>query len=86
MPSVSIELQSLLASGPLIDILIAPSKPVIDLMLADNQPVPQPIRLIALINTGASSTVIKSGIAARLQLQPRGGYRHCNPIVQWISV
>jgi len=72
MPSVSIELQNLMVSGPLIDILIAPSKPVLDLLLAENQPIPQPVRLIALIDTGASSTVIKSGIAGRLQLLPGG--------------
>jgi len=72
MPSVSIGLPNLVQSGPLLDVHVAPSKPVVDYLRANNQPVPQPVRCIALIDTGASSTVIRNGIAGQLGLNPRG--------------
>jgi predicted aspartyl protease len=71
MPSVSVGLPNLRLSGPVLDIQIGPSKPVLDLLGAKGQPVPS-IRCTALVDTGASSTVIKTGIASQLNLHPRG--------------
>ena len=79
MPSLSIELPDLRHSGPLLEILLAPSKPVRDLLNQSGQPALQPTRCIALIDTGASGTVIRSGLAATLNLQPRGSVNIATP-------
>jgi predicted aspartyl protease len=41
-------------------------------LIAANQPVPTPVQVDALIDTGATGSVIASGIAQQLGLQPVG--------------
>ena len=72
MPSLSISLPDLRQSGPLLEVLFTVSKPVQDLLKGSNQPLPEPMSCTALIDTGASTTAMRKGIAQNLNLQPRG--------------
>lgn len=59
-------------SGPLITVNIGVSAPVQKIMIELNIQVPAPVSCTALIDTGASSTVLRTGIPALLGLRPRG--------------
>ena len=48
-------------------------------MAQPGQPMPTPITTVALIDTGASATVIQSGIAQQLNLQPVGAVQINTP-------
>lgn len=60
MPSLSIELPNLQQTGPLIEILIGLSHPVLETAKKAGEPIPELRRCNAMIDTGASSTVIKT--------------------------
>ena len=79
MPSISIDVPNLEQSGPLMEIQIAPSSPVVEFLRSNDDEVPTPIRCAAMIDTGASSTVIREGIAQQLNLNPRGSVNIATP-------
>jgi len=70
LPSFTSKSPNLQAIGPVADIEIMPSQ----LMLQTIKPtsLPQPYKARALIDTGASGTVIQKGIAQTLGLSPVG--------------
>jgi predicted aspartyl protease len=65
-------MSSLVAEGPLVVVSATVSAAVEQLLTKDNKPVPTPIPLNFMIDTGATMTVVKTGTAAKLGLQPVG--------------
>lgn len=58
--------------GPIVNIMIGISRPRMDAMKALGQNIPPPIEIRALIDTGASCTVIDNTIINNLGLVPTG--------------
>lgn len=72
VPNFTIEAADLAAEGPVIDLTLSVPKAVSDLIVAAGDPVPAPVKLNALVDTGASHTVVKQGSLAGLGLNPTG--------------
>ena len=70
MPSFTSKLQNLQAVGPVLDIRIMPSHLMIQ--TTKSTTAAQPISARAMIDTGASITVIRKGIGQKLGLSPVG--------------
>lgn len=58
--------------GPVVSLLIGVSGPRATALQAAQQPVPPPVRIRALIDTGASSTCVEAGALQSLSLAPTG--------------
>jgi len=67
MPHVSSQISDLESIGPLLDVVISPGKSALGVLG------PTTRKAVALIDTGAVCTVVKTGIAAALGLKPIGG-------------
>ena len=72
MPSFTIAGANLQGAGPVVDVQIAVNKDVETGLRETGQPVPAPYIALAMIDTGASLTVIREGLAQDLGLQPTG--------------
>lgn len=72
MPSLTARLPNLQQTGPLIEVLISPSSALRAILEAGGKSIPQPVRKMMLIDTGASASAIKTGIARELGLTPHG--------------
>lgn len=72
MPSLTTRLLNLQQTGPLIEVFISPSLALRTVLEKGNKPIPQPIKKMMLIDTGASASAIKTGIAKELGLTPHG--------------
>ena len=72
MPSFTTGLPNLQAAGPIVEVQVAVPAVVQEVLNAAGQPLPAPVALTAMIDTGASGSVIQNGIAARLGLHPIG--------------
>jgi hypothetical protein len=58
--------------GPVVEVRVVPSRLFVETLKIPKQNLPQPITITALIDTGASGTVIKEGIPQQLGLKPIG--------------
>lgn len=60
--------------GPIVEVFIAPSRALVDAMRASdpNMPEPEPFRATAMVDTGASGTVVNPQIIEALNLNPIG--------------
>lgn len=72
MPSFTVSLADLRGTGPIIDVDVAAPLALEEELRRVQQPIPQPVGLAAMIDTGASSSVIQEGLAAQIGLQPIG--------------
>jgi hypothetical protein len=74
MPSFTGSSTNLVDVGPLVEVLITPSRALIEAMKAadPNMADPEPFRATAMIDTGASGTVVNPAIIAALRLSPIG--------------
>ena len=72
MPSLTLTLQNLELVGPCVKVSLAVSQAAEETLRSANQPIPPPIEVLALIDTGATGTVIQAGLAQQLGLQPVG--------------
>ena len=70
MPALTNRLQNIRATGPVLEILIGPSSTYLNTVQPTQ--VPPPVKALALIDTGASMTVIRTGIAQQLGISPTG--------------
>jgi len=68
----SLDLQ---ATGPLIDLLLSVSEPAAKAMAQAGEGVPPPVKVRALIDTGASRSIIQNEIVEGLDLLPVGALR-----------
>ena len=72
MPIVIAQAIDLRALGAIIDVEISPVASVIQATIDAGGAVPAPIKMSAQIDTGASRSVIQTGIAQKLGLRPVG--------------
>jgi len=72
MPSFTIQAPNLQVLGPVVQVMLTVGKEVEEALLRNSQNVPSPIPINALIDTGATSTVISMDIVTRLNLSPVG--------------
>jgi predicted aspartyl protease len=59
------------ASGLILPVRVAPSLPIRNVLMKKKEEVPKPVELTALVDTGATRTVIREGICKKLNLTPR---------------
>jgi predicted aspartyl protease len=79
MPSFTAQLANLKANGPIIEVLIAPSRRLVEVMQRRKQTPPQPVKTMAMIDTGASSTVVSPGIIEQLNIAAIGAVKISTP-------
>jgi hypothetical protein len=72
VPSFSAQLPNLVQVGPVAEVLLSPPQALAQVLRGQGQPVPAPVRVMAMVDTGASGTVIAPAILAQLGLQPVG--------------
>ena len=71
MPSFTQRISNLLQVGPVVEILLTPSAPFLQsLNIAPSEV--RTIKVLAMIDTGASGTVISLGLAGQLGINPVG--------------
>ncbi len=70
MPSFAIQAPDLRYLGPVIDVEIAIATFDVATLQASGIPLPPPVHVRALIDTGASVSVMRQGIGVRLGLSP----------------
>ena len=79
MPSLTQTLPNLEADGPCLKVTIAVTSAAEEAFAREGQSIPSPIAILALIDTGATGTVIQQGLAQQLGLQPVGTTRIQTP-------
>jgi hypothetical protein len=72
LASITAAISGLVSVGPVLDLHIAVPQQVELLLTEQGQPVPAPVPAAMMIDTGASNSVIQTGIAQQLGLQPVG--------------
>lgn len=72
MPVFNAQITSLEKYGPIIDLTVSPTPSALVAMKKAGSPVPGEITVSAMIDTGASASVICRGIAQRLCIYPIG--------------
>jgi Aspartyl protease len=72
VPSFTVEIPNLQADGPVVELRIAVGSAVETALRAANAPIPPPVAVPAMIDTGATKSVIRQGIAVQLGLNPVG--------------
>lgn len=72
MPSFTAQVPNLQAIGPIVEARIAIGSFLETSLKQKGQPIPTPVAAHALIDTGASATVIQASIPGSLGLQPVG--------------
>jgi predicted aspartyl protease len=72
MPSFTVQVPNLQAMGPLVEVKLAVGKILEDILKQKNQNIPSPVTAMALIDTGASGTVVREDIPSKLNLHPIG--------------
>ena len=72
MPSFTSQVPNLQGVGPIVDIRIAIGREVEAVLRASGTAVPPPLQAVAMIDTGATGSVIRQGLAAQLGLNPVG--------------
>ena len=59
-------------TGPIVEIKVAVGSIIEEVLQKDNKDIPTPVNAVALIDTGATGTVIQENIAKSLNLNPVG--------------
>ena len=82
MASFTAAVSDLQVVGPVLDVQIAVPQAVEALLTAAGTPVPAPVAASLMVDTGASLTVIQTGIAQKLGLQAVGAIQVNTPSSQ----
>lgn len=72
MPSFTTALPDLHGAGPVVNMGIAVGGAAEAALRRVGSAVPSPVRVVTMIDTGATNTVIRQGLAQQLNLQPVG--------------
>ncbi|KAF5416082.1 MAG: hypothetical protein C5S48_03955 [Candidatus Methanogaster sp.] len=70
MPSFTTQVPNLQGLGPLVEVRLAVGSIIEEVLRKDDQLVPAPILVNAMIDTGATGTVVREDIPAQLGLDP----------------
>jgi len=72
MPSFTNQIANMVQVGPIVEISVGPSLSYAQAMAKKGLSVPQPVKAVAMIDTGASGTVITPSVTQQLGLSPVG--------------
>lgn len=72
MPSFAAQLANLQQTGPIIEVRIDIGSELKKILSNSGEKIPEPVEVTALVDTGATSTVIKKDIPGKLGIQPVG--------------
>lgn len=67
--------QSLHVFGPVLQVVVSPTKEHIEALNLKGEVVPQPVSGLAIIDTGATSTAVDEEVCRRLGLNPTGSMK-----------
>jgi len=70
MPSFSVQSPNLAATGPVFNMRLWVPPKLEEVLNADNKEIPTQVDVMAMIDTGATSTVIQEGLAVKLGIKP----------------
>ena len=73
MPSFTSQVPNLQGVGPVVDLRIAVGTAVETALRTSGAAIPPPAMAVGMIDTGATGSVIRQGLAAQLGLNPVGG-------------
>jgi hypothetical protein len=86
MPTFSTQFPALRVSGPTIELQIAVSRALYNSLIKRKEPVPDPVKVLAMIDTGAQTTVVNSNIIKKLNLQPTSKVPVSSPLAHNVEV
>jgi predicted aspartyl protease len=72
MPSFTIQTQNIESTGPLVEIHLAIDATLESVLKAQGKTIPNPVPVLAMIDTGATATVIREDLAQILGIKPVG--------------
>lgn len=72
MPSFTSQVANLQSVGPVVELRLAVGSAAEAALRKAGSPIPSPLAAVAMIDTGATSSVIQVGLAAQLGLNPVG--------------
>lgn len=72
MPSFTTQVPNLQEEGPVVEVRLAVGETIEKVLHQDNQEVPTPVQVLAMIDTGATGTVVSKDIVKQLNLKPVG--------------
>ena len=72
MPSFTTQVPNLQQSGPILEMRIAVGSVIEEVLQKDDKDIPTPANTVAMIDTGATGTVIQKNIVDSLNLNPVG--------------
>lgn len=72
MPSFTQVVANLAVAGPLVEVVVGPSALFSQVMAKKGLPIPSPVKAMAMIDTGASSTIVTPSVIRALGLSPVG--------------
>lgn len=85
MPLFSAESATLASDGPIVQITFSPTLAAQQALTTSKQPIPTPVKAAAMIDTGASATVVKKGLLNPLGLHPVGSVPVSTPTSQNVT-
>jgi hypothetical protein len=72
MPSFTIQVPDLQKVGPVVEVRLAIGSIAEDVLRQAGQNIPTPVPALAMIDTGATGTVVREDVVKQLNLQPVG--------------
>ena len=79
MPSFTFGFADLQNTGPIVEVQIAPPKDLFNILKSQNKPISNPIKAMALIDTGATSSVVNPSVISGLAISPIGKVKISTP-------
>ena len=80
MPSFTQVVANLSGTGPIVEVVVGASSLFAQVMARKGLPIPSPVKALAMVDTGASSTVIAPSVVQALGLQPVGVGQLATPL------
>lgn len=72
MPSFTTQVPNLQEVGPVVEVRLVVGSIIEDVLRRDGQSIPAPVQTLAMIDTGATRTVVREDIVGQLNLNPVG--------------
>ncbi len=76
MPSFTVQMPNMAANGPTVELHLWIARSLQEILKKKGQTEPQPVKVTAMIDTGASGTVVNPTVIQSLGIQPIGGDIH----------
>jgi hypothetical protein len=79
MPSFTNQIANMVQVGPIVEIAVGPSVLYMQTMTKKGKTIPEPVKAVAMIDTGASGTGVTPGLVQQLGLAPVGTSKMSTP-------